>query len=302
MFALFSSASAAVGNPGQANYAAANAVLDALAEQRRGRGLAATSVAWGAWAGGGMAADTRAAVAARRTGIRPLDPDLAVTALRQVVLAPEPVALVADVDPQPFIRAFTAARPARLLVELPGYDAMTAAAAAVVAAGADLTARLAALPAGERLAEVVGLVRRLAAETLGLSDVTAVGEEKAFRDYGLDSLSAVELRNQLNAATGLDLPSTLVFDHPTPAALAEHVLESLFAGPPDGGAGDDESALRAVLATVPLDRLREIGVLEPLMRLVGRATDAAASLDDDSIDAMDVDSLVQAALKEQGDS
>ncbi|GID56842.1 hypothetical protein Aco03nite_052460 [Actinoplanes couchii] len=297
-FVLFSSASAAVGNPGQANYAAANAVLDAIAERRRARGLAATSVAWGAWGGGGMADDGRAAVAARRTGIKPLDPELAVTALRQVVLAPEPVALVADVDAQPFIRAFTSARPTRLLIELPDYDSVVAA-AAPAAVARDLRAELAALPAEQRAAEVVGMVRRLAAETLGLSDLSTVGDEKAFRDLGFDSLSAVELRNQLNGATGLDLPSTLVFDHPTPAALADHILGSFF---DPAETTDDETALRSVLASVSLDQLREIGVLEPLLKLAGRSTDGSASLDDDSIDAMDLDSLVQAALKEQGDS
>ncbi|GGL14959.1 hypothetical protein GCM10012284_57070 [Mangrovihabitans endophyticus] len=298
VFALFSSASAAVGNPGQANYAAANAVLDALAEQRRARGLAATSVAWGAWGGAGMAADERALTAARRTGIKPLDPDLAVTALRQVVLAPEPVALVADVDPAPFITAFTSVRPTRLLVEMPDYETVTAAAAAPAAAAADLRATLAGLSAADRLAATVDLVRRHAAQTLGLPDPAAVGDEKAFRDLGFDSLSAVELRNQLGAATGLDLPTTLVFDHPTPVALAEHIVDACFAGE---AAGDDEAALRAVLAQVSLDQLRDIGVLEPLMRLAGRTANGSASLSEDSIDEMDVDSLVQAALKEQGD-
>ncbi|MFE0952720.1 SDR family NAD(P)-dependent oxidoreductase, partial [Streptomyces mutabilis] len=127
VFALFSSASAAVGNPGQGTYAAANAVLDALAERRRAEGLPATSVAYGAWDGEGMAGGERAAALARRTGIRPLDPDLAVLALRQVVTGTDPVAVGADVDPDRFVRAFTSVRPSRLLAEMPAHAALSAA-------------------------------------------------------------------------------------------------------------------------------------------------------------------------------
>ncbi|MEU7474232.1 type I polyketide synthase [Streptomyces sp. NPDC044984] len=310
VFALFSSASAAVGNPGQGNYAAANAVLDALAERRRADGLPATSVAYGAWGGDGMAGDGRAAALARRTGIRPLDPDLAVLALRQTVTGSDPVAVVADVDPERFVRAFTTVRPSALLTEMPAHAAL---AAAATAAGGDagraapeLRDRLARLPGNRRLGTVLTLVRERAADVLGHTGTDLVGPDRAFRDLGFDSLGAVELRNQLGAATGLTLSATLVFDHPTPAALAEHVLGRLLPDDTPGGETTDETALRAVLASVPLDRLREIGVLEPLLKLAGRTQQPAAGaqaehtgaedVSDASIDAMEVDDLVQAAL------
>jgi NAD(P)-dependent dehydrogenase (short-subunit alcohol dehydrogenase family)/acyl carrier protein len=310
VFALFSSASAAVGNPGQGNYAAANAVLDALAERRRADGLPATSVAYGAWGGDGMAGDGRAAALARRTGIRPLDPDLAVLALRQTVTGSDPVAVVADVDPERFVRAFTTVRPSALLTEMPAHTALTATATAAgrdaERAAPELRDRLARLPGNRRLQTVLTLVRERAADVLGHTGTDLVGPDRAFRDLGFDSLGAVELRNQLGAATGLTLSATLVFDHPTPAALAEHVLGELLPGDTPDGETTDENALRAVLASVPLDRLREIGVLEPLLRLAGRAQAPAAGaraegtgaedVSDASIDAMEVDDLVQAAL------
>ncbi|MFB9353005.1 beta-ketoacyl reductase, partial [Streptomyces heliomycini] len=310
VFALFSSASAAVGNPGQGNYAAANAVLDALAEHRRAAGLPATSIAYGAWGGDGMAGDGRAAALAQRTGIRPLDPDLAVLALRQAVTGSDPVAVVADVDPERFVRAFTTVRPSALLTEMPAHAALTATAAAAGhdadRAVSDLRDRLARLPGNRRLGTVLTLVRERAADVLGHTGTDLVGPDRAFRDLGFDSLGAVELRNQLGAATGLTLSATLVFDHPTPAALAEHILGELLPGDTPGGGTTDENALRAVLASVSLDRLREIGVLEPLLKLAGRAQAPAAGAraegtgaedaSDASIDAMEVDDLVQAAL------
>ncbi|MFF9206666.1 type I polyketide synthase [Streptomyces sp. NPDC014986] len=310
VFALFSSASAAVGNPGQGNYAAANAVLDALAERRRADGLPATSVAYGAWGGDGMAGDGRAAALAQRTGIRPLDPDLAVLALRQTVTGGDPVAVVADVDPERFVRAFTTVRPSALLTEMPAYAALTATATATGhdadRAAPELRDRLARLPGNRRLGTVLTLVRERAADVLGHTGTDLVGPDRAFRDLGFDSLGAVELRNQLGAATGLTLSATLVFDHPTPAALAEHILGELLPGDTPGGESTDENALRAVLASVSLDRLREIGVLEPLLKLAGRAQAPAAGaqaegtgaedVSDASIDAMEVDDLVQAAL------
>ncbi|MEV5217511.1 type I polyketide synthase, partial [Streptomyces albidoflavus] len=315
VFALFSSASAAVGNPGQGTYAAANAVLDALAEQRRAEGLPATSVAYGAWGGEGMADGVRAAALARRTGIRPLDPDLAVLALRQVVTGSDPVAVVADVDPDRFVRAFTTVRPSSLLAEMPAYAALKKAASAggeAADSGPSLRDRLARLPESRRTQTVLTLVRERAAEVLGLTGTDQVGPDRAFRDLGFDSLGAVELRNQLGAVSGLTLSATLVFDHPTPAALAAHILGQLLpAGTPGApatdGAGEEERAVRAALAQVPMDRLRDSGLLDQLLDLAGQdpagtGTDqeaepsGAGDAYDASIDAMDVDGLVQAAL------
>ncbi|MFC6500291.1 beta-ketoacyl reductase [Streptomyces plicatus] len=318
VFALFSSASAAVGNPGQGTYAAANAVLDALAERRRAEGLAATSVAYGAWDGEGMAGGERAAALARRTGVRPLDPDLAVLALRQVVTGIDPVAVVADVDPDRFARAFTSVRPSRLLAEMPSHAALAAPDGGRDArqSGPALRERLTRLPEGRRAATVLTLVRERAAEVLGHPGTDQVGPDRAFRDLGFDSLGAVELRNQLNAATGLTLSATLVFDHPTPAALAGHILQQLLPSGSGGTShaattGDEERAVRAALAGLPLDRLRAGGLLDRLLELAGQTPDApgahqdTTAVDDDaygvSIDAMEIDDLVQAALNAHPD-
>ncbi|MFI9031223.1 type I polyketide synthase, partial [Streptomyces sp. NPDC053560] len=298
-FVLFSSASSAVGNPGQANYAAANAVLDALAEDRRVRGLPATSVSWGAWGGGGMAGAGGADAAARRAGVGAMDPDLAVESLLRLVTEKEPTAVVAEVALDRFAGAFGGARPSALLREFPGYRELAEAAAAprTTEDGA-LAQRLAALPPGRRLDTVVDLVRTRAAQVLGYPDTDAVGAERSFRDLGVDSLGAVELRNQLGAATGLSLPATLVFDHPTPTALGEYVLALLV--PDEPAASDEETEIRAVLASVPLDQLREIGVLEPLLQLAGRGG-AVDDEDGESIDSMTVADLVRAALNGQSD-
>ena len=292
VFALFSSASAAIGNLGQANYAAANAVLDALAEQRRARGLPATSIAWGAWGGSGMAADGRALAAARRTGVRPLDPDLAVLALRQLVMTADPTAVVADVEPDRFVRAFTSLRPSRLLADLPGYAEL---ARGDAAQAGGLSQELAGLPAARRTAVVLNLVRARAAEVLGHAGPESVTADRAFRDLGFDSLGSVELRNQLNAMTGLSLPATLVFDYPTPAALAEHIRRELDPDAASGADGDEESEIRSLLASIPVGRLRETGVLAQLLTLNGAAPPPAAP-SGESIDEMKVDDLVRAAL------
>ncbi|SES41714.1 type I polyketide synthase, partial [Lentzea albida] len=287
-FVLFSSGTAIAGNPGQANYAAANAVLNALAERRRAAGLPATSIAWGAWAGGGMAEGGKAEQLSRRAGIGAMDPDLAYTALRQVVAEGEPVTMVADVGP---VRGTTSSRPAPLFRDMPGYRE---------SAPAEEAPRfdLAALPPAKRAEAVLDLVRERAADVLGHGTVEAVGVHTPFQELGFDSLGTVELRNQLNAATGLSLDSTLVFDHPTPTLLAEHVLGRLDPGSSVRPADDEEAEFRELLASVPIARLREAGLLDQMRRLAAGQADDDTD-EQDGIDEMSVDDLVRAALEEQ---
>jgi len=292
VFALFSSASAAIGNPGQANYAAANAVLDALAERRRAHGLPATSVAWGAWGGDGMAADERALSAARRTGVKPLDPDRAVLALRRAVTEAEPTVVVADVDQGQFLRMFTGLRPNRLFADLPEYTEMTG----DDGTGAGRRPELADLPADRRGPAVLALVRQHAAEVLGHPGPEHVSADRAFRDLGLDSLGAVELRNRLTTASGLTLPATLVFDHPNPAALADHIAHAMDPGAgTDPDADDDDARIRELLASVPVARLRDAGLLDRLLALTD-PNGANGHDPDQTIEDMEVDDLVRAVL------
>ncbi|MFG2866074.1 SDR family NAD(P)-dependent oxidoreductase, partial [Streptomyces sioyaensis] len=247
-FVVFSSIAGVWGSGGQGAYAAGNAFVEALVEARRARGTVGCSMAWGPWAGGGMAGVEGAEEHLLRRGLRALDPALAVSALEAVVGAGEGSVVVADVEWERFAPAFTSARPSPLLADLPEVaDAIGGTSRAEVEDGGDsFLGRVADLSAVERSQAVLDLVRGHTAAVLGFRDMKAVEPVRAFRDLGFDSLTAVELRNGLNAETGMRLPATLVFDYPTPQLLAEHVHDTLF------GAADVEPEA-AVLAD--LDRL-----------------------------------------------
>ncbi|NJP53986.1 SDR family NAD(P)-dependent oxidoreductase, partial [Streptomyces sp. SBST2-5] len=229
-FVLFSSAAATFGNEGQANYAAANAHLDALAQRRHALGLPATSVAWGAWADSGMATGHAAAEQLHRSGFPPMSPDLALTTLAQAVGHGTPAVTVADIDWARFVPAYTAARPSPLISDLADVRDLRAAAGPAVSGGAQraeessLAGQLAALTAPQREELVLELVRTQAALVLGHAGPQSVAPNRAFKELGFDSLGAVQLRNRLNAATGLRLTTSVIFDYPTATELARHVL------------------------------------------------------------------------------
>ncbi|MGW3233900.1 type I polyketide synthase, partial [Kitasatospora sp. NPDC001095] len=226
-FVLFSSVSGVFGAAGQGNYAAANAFLDALAARRRADGLPGTSLAWGLWAeDGGMATSLSDADVRRlaRAGVAPLRSqeglalfDGALTLERALVVPMhlDPVAMVGGGEVPPLLRA---------LVRVPRRR--TAASGGSAAAGS-LAERLLALPVARRDEAVREVVRTQVAEVLGYASAEGVDLTRAFRELGFDSLTAVELRNRMNAATGLRLPATLVFDYPTPSALADFIRDEL---------------------------------------------------------------------------
>ncbi|MEV4826372.1 type I polyketide synthase, partial [Micromonospora sp. NPDC049274] len=236
-FVLFSSVAGVLGGAGQANYAAANAYLDALAQHRRAAGLPGTSLAWGPWSHGGMAGDLadRDAERMRRTGIVPLTVAEGL-ALFDAALTHERAALVPVTLDLRVLASAGEALPA-MLRGLVGGSARRSAAG--VAAGGEFAGRMAAMAPAERESVLSGLVRGQVAATLGFADGSAIAEEQQFQDLGFDSLTAVELRNRLSAATGLRLPATLIFDYPSPAALIAHLL-----GQFDGAAGDQAAELR----------------------------------------------------------
>ncbi|MFI1769997.1 SDR family NAD(P)-dependent oxidoreductase, partial [Streptomyces sp. NPDC020800] len=219
-FLVFSSAAATFGSGGQGAYAAANASVEALVRHRRGLGLPGTAVAWGAWAGDGMAGQAEAAARLDRRGVRPMDPAPALTALAQLLDRNVTCLTVADIDWERLAGPATGA-PARLIADLP--EARRALRATGPEPSATLRTRLAALEPAERNRALLELVRTHAAAVLGHRTAAAVRPGQAFRDLGFGSLSAVELKNHLTAATGLRLPSTLVFDYPNPTALAGHL-------------------------------------------------------------------------------
>ncbi|MET9718530.1 SDR family NAD(P)-dependent oxidoreductase, partial [Streptomyces rochei] len=246
-FLPFSSIAGVMGSPGQGNYAAANSFLDALTRHRRALGLAGTSLAWGPWAHDGGMTSTLSDTDMRRMqsgGLPPLAVEQGLdlfdiargsdeTFLVLVGLAPGAMRGAAPEDLPPLFRSMV--RSGR----------RTAAATDAAGAAAALGAELAGLDAADRVRRVTDLIREQAARVLGHASPKAVDVTREFRELGLDSLTALELRNHLSTATGLRLPATLVFDYPTPTALAEHFVSEL--------TGDDTPQGPSLLAE--LDRL-----------------------------------------------
>nr|QIQ28638.1 Nbc42 [Streptomyces sp.] len=272
-FVLFSSIAGSIGSLGQANYAAANAYLDALAQQRRAQGLPATTVSWGPWAGSGMAVDPKVAERMRRGGAHPLDPDRALAALAGILRRGETAATVADVDWRLFAPGLTALRPSPLLSGLPEVAALGAQAAPqeADAGGAKLRAELAALGADEQERTLTQLVRTQVAGVLGHSGLDEIGPDRPFNALGFDSLMAVELRNRLGLATGLQLPATLLFDHPTARELATHLRGQLVV--PDTGSAPvlaELDRLEQALAAVPDDDTQRSRIGARLRSLTAR--------------------------------
>ncbi|MDN3360175.1 type I polyketide synthase, partial [Actinomadura sp. DC4] len=226
-FILFSSAAGTLGTPGQGNYAAANASMDALAHLRRARGLPATSLAWGRWAAatgltGGLSETDHSRLS--RGGLAPLTADEGLALFDAALAAGRATLVPARLDPAALrAQAESGTLPAVLRALVPPSARRTGAPVDPAA----LVRRLATLPDAGRRRLVMDLVRAAAAAVLGYASPDGVEEERAFRDLGFDSLTAVELRNRLTAATGLGLSASLVFDHPTPAALGEHLLTAL---------------------------------------------------------------------------
>ncbi|WP_285548863.1 type I polyketide synthase [Streptomyces lavendulae] len=219
-FVLFSSLAGVIGAAGQANYAAANAALDALAQQRRREGLPATAVAWGAWEGDGMAAaDAVVRERMRRTGFRPMGPRRALRLLDGAVRHGETAVLAADIDWDRYARAHGPA------ARRPVLRALTGTAAPAPATG--FAATLAGRGPDEQRAALTGLIRGHAAELLMHPTPDAIAPDRSFRQLGFDSLASVELAGRLGAATGLRLPASLAFDYPSPAALAEFLRGEL---------------------------------------------------------------------------
>ncbi|WP_433549297.1 type I polyketide synthase [Streptomyces sp. CA-294286] len=303
MFVLFSSVTGVLGNAGQANYAAANAYLDALAEQRRAAGLPATSVAWGSWADAGMAAGSDATGRIRRSGMVPMAPDLALAALQQALSSGAACVTVADIDWDTFGPVLSAARPSPLIDDLPEVRRLAASARNRAGATSPLRARLLALPTtAEQERTLHDLLREEIAHVLGHASAGTVDVNRAFRDLGFDSLTAVELRNRLTALTGLRLPATLLFDHPTTAAVAAHLRAELLDGhTPTGSAPareetDEPIAIVAMACRFP----GGVGSPEEFWELLARGGDGITALPTDR--GWDTEGLYDPDPEHQGTS
>ncbi|MCK9893456.1 type I polyketide synthase [Frankia sp. AgB32] len=279
MFVLYSSAAGLLGNPGQANYGAANVFLDTLAAVRSARGQAATSIAWGLWAPdsaltGQMNVLDRDRLS--RAGAQAMSAAEALALFDDGVQAGEPLVVAAHIDRAalriqesqgripPVLRLLA---PRRTVAE-PRPGERGAAAGAVD--------QLAGMSAAERRQALVHLVRKQAAAVLGHGSAAALDVDRGFLEMGFDSLTAVELRNRLATATGLRLPATVIFDCPTPAALARHLSDRFSPVADAPNAADDGDD--------------------------GRDHDNHRDHDDelDTVDDMDLDELIRAGLGADG--
>ncbi|MEW2619204.1 type I polyketide synthase [Streptomyces sp. NPDC048106] len=321
-FVLFSSVAGVWGSGEQGAYAAGNSYLDALAHRRRAQGRPATSIAWGSWGSGGMLADDKRRQL-DRSGVLTMDPDLAITAVAQAVAERRATLTVAAMDWQLFLPAFTLRRASAFLGDLPearrSRDDGTA--PATPEQPPPLAATLAALPPAQQRKRILRLVTSEVAAVLGHTSDTGIRAERALKEIGFDSLTAVELRNRLKTATGLALPATLVFDFPTPAKLAEHLREQLLPDRPaaagnghrhPAGPGEDETSVKELISVIPLSRLREVGLLDQLRQLAAAQTADEAAAQDGTrgslphdgedpateVDAMDIEELVRIASRQ----
>ena len=297
-FVLFSSAAGVLGAPGQGNYAAANAFLDALARQRRSAGRPALALAWGPWLPtGGMTAGLSDADVRRmaRSGLPPLPAEQGLALFDAALGAPDAVLVPMLVDARVLASA-------DVPEQLRGVvrTAVRRRTAGAGAAEADLRQRLAGTSGEDREQALLELVCAQVGAVLGYGGAETVDPLRVFKELGFDSLTAVELRNRLSAASGIRLPATLIFDYPTPAALAGYVGEELFpetAEVPSEEAGEDQE-IRAALASIPVARFREAGLLEAVLKLRDGGP-APESPDDDAFGEMAVDDLVRLALGDE---
>ncbi|QIS22141.1 SDR family NAD(P)-dependent oxidoreductase [Nocardia terpenica] len=277
-FVLFSSVSGVWGNAGQGAYAAANALLDAFAAYRNSQGLPAVSIAWGAWDSGMAARVARDRL--ERHGLRTMAPAPALSVLQQALDGGDAFLAVADVDWSRFASGFALARPVALLDELPEAKEALATNASSRARIRSFAEELATLPKVEQDRRLLELVRTNAANAIG-QPMEMVSPTSSFLELGFDSLAAVELRNQLNGATGLRLPASLLFDYPTPTAVAQYMGRQLLGEaeahdvPTPASTGvDDPVAIVAMSCRLPGEAISP----DQLWHLVANGQDAITDL------------------------
>lgn len=294
-FVLFSSATATLGAAGQGNYAAANGFLDGLARYRSDLGLPAVSIAWGVWARRStMTRDLARGDLARiaRTGVLPLSDDEGLSLFDSACAGAVPALAAMRIDRRA-LRAEQAAAPLlRTLVRRPRRDLGDAAGGETSSAQ-----RWATMTVPQRQEAVLNLVLEQVGIVLGHQYAVDIPLDQPFVELGFDSLTAVDFRNRVSAASGLRLGASLLFDHPTAATLVAYLVGEF--GPPD--VDEAEAEVRRILASTPIDRLRRDGLLEALLRLGedepadgGRRETADA--DGDTIEAMEAEDLVRMVL------
>jgi polyketide synthase 12 len=304
-FVVFSSAAATSGSPGQANYAAANAYCDALMARRRAAGLPGLSIGWGLWASAsGMTGDLTGTDLHRvsGSGISPLSDERGLALLDGAFEHGTAHLVAADLN--------VAGRPAGTVPPLLRALASDEGAARRAAANGhqriDWAGQLAGLSPEDQLAMLLGLVRTHAASVLGHADPDALRADTQLKDLGFDSLTAVELRNRLSAATGLRLPAALAFTYPSPSAIAGHLRERLVPAQADPSAPvlGEVDRLEALIDRFGPDgptRVRLAKRLEALLwRLDDSGEDGGAVVDDGVLESASDDEMFELIDRELG--
>ncbi|WP_433522813.1 type I polyketide synthase [Nocardia pseudovaccinii] len=255
-FVLFSSIAGLIGSAGQANYAAANSFLDALAMQRRAAGLPALALAWGPWQqdiGMTGALDRTAMNRLERLGLAPLDRADGLRLFDESLTTAEPVSALLQLDTDKLrLEAHTGPIPAVLR----GFVRARGRSAPASSGELSLGERLHGVAEAKRRGVVLDLVREHVAAVLGYGSAHDIGPDRGFSELGFDSLGGVEFRNRLSRVTGLSLPSTLVFDYPTAGDVADYLLaETAVAAPaqPTSAVPDDIARLEALLERIIAD-------------------------------------------------
>jgi polyketide synthase 7 len=301
MFVVFSSLAGTVGSPGQGNYAAANAFLDGLATHRRAAGLPAVSMAWGFWEQASTMTKHltgRDLTRMSHSGVAAMTTDQALELFDTALIVNHPSVVAARLDRTALANPTLSTRLPPLfnqLVRQPLRRLVTTEATAVKSA---LAQRLHGLTLDQQHDLLLDLVRSHIAVVLGHSNADDIDPGRSFQDSGFASLTAVELRNRLKTATGLSLSSTLIFDQPTPAALATHLHRQLCENSVNKA---PEVEIQRLISTIPVQRLRDEGILDVLLGMLGDKSSAHPNSNEGAFAEMNLDELMNIALRGEGD-
>ncbi|MEU8385563.1 KR domain-containing protein, partial [Streptosporangium sp. NPDC048865] len=287
-FVVFSSFAGVIGNAGQGNYAAANAFLDALVQRRRAEGLPGLSLAWALWARETGMSDSLGEIDLRRmarAGMPALSAEQGLAAFEAAAVSGRATAVPIRLDLSVLRAAPEVPHLLRRLVRTGRRPAASTPAGGDV----ELVRRLAGLEQAEQVRLMLELVRVQAALVLGHASAETVQVRREFRELGFDSLTAVELRNRLNAATGLRLPATLIFDSPTPAILAERLLTEMSPGADTAvelSLLADLDRFETVFSGHALDDLARNGIATRLRHLLAKVSESGTETSEIAVAGM----------------